>query len=165
MMFLLNDYWMTFCATRVIRESFPFPSLCSHAGAGILLVSNTGTITSCFQRWFWSVTRGQCYAITVRQHGNHGFSSQTTSCCYFISVELLCGGRSSQTIAGRATWIISKYPQLLIYKVLIDTFAQAVAQIEFHFCSFKFLLCLLRLLGSLIRQASFLSWRPTALHC
>ena len=142
MMFLLNDYWMTFCATRVIRESFPFPSVCSHAGAGILLVSNTGTITSCFQRWFWSVTRGQCYAITVRQHCNHGFSSQTTSCCYFISVELLCGGRSSQTIAGRATWIISKYPQLLICKVLIDTFVQAVAQIEFHFSrSSSFCVC------------------------
>ena len=154
MMFLLNDYWMTFCAPRVIRESFPFPSLCSHAGAGILLVSNTGTITSCFQRWFWSVTRGHCYAITVRQHCNHGFSSQTTSCCYFISVELLCGGRSSQTIAGRATWIISKYPQLLIYKVLIDTFAQAVAQIEVLFLLVQILLIFCVCWGSWVLWSS-----------
>ena len=46
-MFLLNDYWMTFALPELFGNHFHLLlSLCSHAGAGVLLASNTGTITA-----------------------------------------------------------------------------------------------------------------------
>ena len=58
-MFRLTDR-ITFCATRVVRESIPF-SFTMFTGARILLASDTGTMTASEDGF--DDTRTPCHAI------------------------------------------------------------------------------------------------------
>ena len=67
-MFLLTD-WITFCATRVVRESISV-SFTMFTGARILLASDTGTKTASEDGF--DDTRTPCHAIIGSNDDGNG---------------------------------------------------------------------------------------------